>query len=173
MICLCRQRPQSRRVLHRHLGQFFWRIANTLIALMPMALVSHVLVSATGLPSIDIQKNCRESSDALYGGTTANVNSCVRTRRPPPPSSARTGRLFRPLTRPAARTSPICRPMSSGSHASSSRPRCERSTRTIRGRFRGLKIAGLVDQWASGSRPCRWAGRCFWLGAAGPRAPFS
>src|ERR1700694_743168 len=45
----------------------------------PIALVSHLLVGAPGgLPSIDIQKNCRESSNALYGNTTADVfNSCV------------------------------------------------------------------------------------------------
>jgi hypothetical protein len=42
------------------------------IALVPIALAAHVLAAATGsLPSIDIQKGCRESSDALYGGSTA------------------------------------------------------------------------------------------------------
>jgi hypothetical protein len=54
-----------------------------LISLVPIALVSHLLVAATGgLPSIDIQKNCRESSDALYGSTTANVfDSCVEDEK--------------------------------------------------------------------------------------------
>ena len=49
------------------------------IAFVPLALASHVLVAATGgLPSIDIQKSCRESSDAISGGSTANVfDACV------------------------------------------------------------------------------------------------
>jgi hypothetical protein len=52
------------------------------IASMPIALVSHVLVAATGLPSIDIQKNCRESSDAVYGSATADVmSSCVEDEK--------------------------------------------------------------------------------------------
>src|ERR1700681_4213596 len=52
-------------------------------AFLPIALGSHVLMAAAGgLPSIDIQKNCRESSDALYGTTTANVfNSCVEDEK--------------------------------------------------------------------------------------------
>ncbi|HEY2229870.1 MAG TPA: hypothetical protein VGI22_19440 [Xanthobacteraceae bacterium] len=53
-----------------------------LIALMPMALVSHVLVAATGLPSIDIQRNCRESSAAVYGNATADVvSACVEDEK--------------------------------------------------------------------------------------------
>jgi hypothetical protein len=53
------------------------------IAFVPIALGSHLLVAAAGgLPSIDIEKNCRESSDALYGSTTANVyNSCVEDEK--------------------------------------------------------------------------------------------
>jgi hypothetical protein len=45
------------------------------IAFMPIVLGSHVLVGATGgLPSIDIQTTCRESSTAAYGaGTTAGI----------------------------------------------------------------------------------------------------
>jgi hypothetical protein len=52
-------------------------------AFVPIALVSHLLVGAAGgLPSIDIQKNCRESSNALYGNTTAQVfNSCVEDEK--------------------------------------------------------------------------------------------
>jgi hypothetical protein len=53
------------------------------IAVVPIALGSHLLVAAAGgLPSIDIEKNCRESSDALYGGRTANVfTSCVQDEK--------------------------------------------------------------------------------------------
>ena len=54
------------------------------IAFVPMGLVSHLLVAAAGggLPTIDIQKNCRESSDALYGSTTANVfDACVEDEK--------------------------------------------------------------------------------------------
>jgi hypothetical protein len=53
------------------------------IAFVPIALAAHVLAAAAGgLPSIDIQKSCRESSDALYGSTTANVfDSCVEDER--------------------------------------------------------------------------------------------
>jgi hypothetical protein len=49
----------------------------------PIALVSHLLVAAAGgLPSIDIQKNCRESSNALYGNATEDVfNSCVEDEK--------------------------------------------------------------------------------------------
>jgi hypothetical protein len=45
------------------------------IAFIPIVLGSHVLVGATGgLPSIDIQTTCRESSAAAYGGsTTASI----------------------------------------------------------------------------------------------------
>lgn len=50
---------------------------------VPIALASQVLVAAAaGLPSIDIQKNCRESSNALYGNSTADVlNSCVEDEK--------------------------------------------------------------------------------------------
>jgi hypothetical protein len=53
------------------------------IAFGPIALGSHLLVAAAGgLPSIDIQKNCRESSDALYGSKTTNVfDSCVEDEK--------------------------------------------------------------------------------------------
>jgi hypothetical protein len=53
------------------------------IVLVPIALGSHLLIAAAGgLPSIDIEKNCRESSDALYGSKTANVfNSCVEDEK--------------------------------------------------------------------------------------------
>ena len=53
------------------------------ISSLPIALAAHVLVAATGgLPRIDIQKSCRESSNALYGTTTANVfNSCVEDEK--------------------------------------------------------------------------------------------
>jgi hypothetical protein len=53
------------------------------IAFVPVALASHVLVAAAGgLPGIDIQKSCRESSDALYGDATANVfDSCVEDEK--------------------------------------------------------------------------------------------
>ena len=53
------------------------------ISFVPIALGSHLLVAAAGgLPSIDIEKNCRGSSDALYGSTTANVyNSCVEDEK--------------------------------------------------------------------------------------------
>jgi hypothetical protein len=53
------------------------------IAFMPIVLGSHMLVAAAGgLPSIDIEKNCRESSDALYGTTTANVfDACVEDEK--------------------------------------------------------------------------------------------
>src|ERR1700731_1297028 len=49
------------------------------VTFMPIALALHVLVAAAGgLPSIDIQKNCRESSNALYGTAPANVfDACV------------------------------------------------------------------------------------------------
>jgi hypothetical protein len=59
------------------------------IAFVPMALaaqvlaaqvlVAQVLVAAPGgLPSIDIQKGCRESSDAVSGSTTGSIfDSCV------------------------------------------------------------------------------------------------
>src|SRR5260370_11045411 len=40
----------------------------------PMALGAHLLVAAAGaLPRIDIEKSCRESSEALHVGTTASV----------------------------------------------------------------------------------------------------
>ena len=50
---------------------------------VPIALGSHLLAAAAGgLPSIDIEKNCRESSNALYGSTTANIfNSCVEDEK--------------------------------------------------------------------------------------------
>jgi hypothetical protein len=53
------------------------------IAFVPIVLGSHLLVGAAGgLPSIDIQKSCRESSNALYGSTTANVfDSCVEDEK--------------------------------------------------------------------------------------------
>ncbi|HEY4404939.1 MAG TPA: hypothetical protein VGN55_09810 [Xanthobacteraceae bacterium] len=53
------------------------------IPFLPIALVGHVLVAATaGLPRIDIQKSCRESSDALYGTTTKSVfDSCVEDEK--------------------------------------------------------------------------------------------
>src|SRR5260370_25811539 len=53
------------------------------IASMPIVLGSHLLMAAAGgLPSIDIVKNCRESSDALYGTTTANVfDACVEDEK--------------------------------------------------------------------------------------------
>ena len=53
------------------------------IAMVPIALAAHVLVAATSsLPSIDIQKGCRESANALYGSTTADVfASCVEDEK--------------------------------------------------------------------------------------------
>src|SRR5882757_6833244 len=76
--------------------QITWRIAGmfratTLLAillsatafgaLMPMALPNALaapVATAGGLPKIDIQKSCRESSDALYGSTTASAyDTCV------------------------------------------------------------------------------------------------
>jgi hypothetical protein len=53
------------------------------IASVPIALAAHVLVAATGsLPSIDIQKGCHESANALYGSTTADVfASCVEDEK--------------------------------------------------------------------------------------------
>jgi len=53
------------------------------IAFVPIALAAQVLVAAAGgLPSIDIQKNCRESSDALYGSSPANVfDACVEDEK--------------------------------------------------------------------------------------------
>jgi hypothetical protein len=53
------------------------------IASMPIVLGSHLLMAAAGgLPSIDIEKSCRESSDALYGTTTANVfDGCVEDEK--------------------------------------------------------------------------------------------
>ena len=58
------------------------------IALMPIAvpvaLGSHLLIAAVGgLPNVDIQKSCRESSDALFGSaTTASVyNSCMEDEK--------------------------------------------------------------------------------------------
>jgi hypothetical protein len=50
---------------------------------LPIALAAQVLVAAgAGVPSIDIQKNCRESSNALYGNATAgNLDSCVADER--------------------------------------------------------------------------------------------
>lgn len=52
-------------------------------AFVPIALGAQLLVAAAGgLPGIDIQKSCRESSDALYGSTTANVfDSCVEDEK--------------------------------------------------------------------------------------------
>jgi len=53
------------------------------IAFVPIALAAQVLVAAAGgLPSIDIQRNCRESSDALYGSSPANVfDACVEDEK--------------------------------------------------------------------------------------------
>jgi hypothetical protein len=53
------------------------------IASAPIVLGSHLLVAAAGgLPGIDIKKNCRESSDALNTGTTANVfYSCMEDEK--------------------------------------------------------------------------------------------
>ncbi len=53
------------------------------IAFAPVVLASHVLAAAAGgVPSIDIQKSCRESSDALYGDTAGNVyDSCVEDEK--------------------------------------------------------------------------------------------
>jgi hypothetical protein len=44
------------------------------MAFVPIAVGAHLLVAtAGGLPSIDIEKNCRESSKALYGSTTGSI----------------------------------------------------------------------------------------------------
>jgi hypothetical protein len=54
-------------------------------ALMPMALPNALaapVATAGGLPKIDIQKSCRESSDALYGSTTASAyDTCVEDEK--------------------------------------------------------------------------------------------
>jgi hypothetical protein len=53
------------------------------IASAPIVLGSHLLVAAAGgLPAIDIEKSCRESSAALNAGTTGNVfDSCVEDEK--------------------------------------------------------------------------------------------
>jgi hypothetical protein len=53
------------------------------IAFMPIVLGSHVLLAAAGgLPSINIEKSCRESAAAVYGSTTgSNVDSCVQDEK--------------------------------------------------------------------------------------------
>jgi hypothetical protein len=52
------------------------------MALVPIALAAHVLVAADSLPNIDIQNGCRESAEALYGTTTADVfASCVEDEK--------------------------------------------------------------------------------------------
>jgi hypothetical protein len=70
----------------------------TFSAFVPIALASHLLVGAAGgLPSIDIQKNCRESSDALYGSTTANVfDSCVEDEKDASAKLAKDWAIFPP-----------------------------------------------------------------------------
>jgi hypothetical protein len=54
-----------------------------LIAYMPIVLGTHLLVAAAGgLPSIDIEKSCRESSSALSGTTTGSVyDSCMEDEK--------------------------------------------------------------------------------------------
>jgi hypothetical protein len=50
-------------------------VSNAFGAKMPVA-------AADGLPKVDIQNSCRESSDALYGSTTANVyDSCMEAEK--------------------------------------------------------------------------------------------
>src|SRR5258708_6040040 len=53
------------------------------IAFVPLMLGSHLLIAAAGgLPSIDIEKSCRESADALKGSTTGNVfDSCMEDEK--------------------------------------------------------------------------------------------
>ena len=44
------------------------------IAIVPIALAAHLLVAVPGgLPSIDIQKSCRKSADAVSGSTTGSI----------------------------------------------------------------------------------------------------
>src|SRR5258708_39635239 len=52
-------------------------------AFAPVALGSHLLVAAAGgLPRIDIEKSCREASEALHVGTTASVfDSCMEDEK--------------------------------------------------------------------------------------------
>ena len=53
------------------------------IAIVPIALAAHLLVAVPGgLPSIDIQKSCRKSADAVSGSTTGSIfNSCVEDEK--------------------------------------------------------------------------------------------
>jgi hypothetical protein len=58
------------------------------IAFVPMALAARVLAAQVlvaapgGVPSIDIQNGCRESSDAVYGSTTGSIfDSCVEDEK--------------------------------------------------------------------------------------------
>jgi hypothetical protein len=55
----------------------------TIPAFVPIALGSHLLIAAAGgLPRINIEKTCRESSEALRFGTTTNVfDSCVESEK--------------------------------------------------------------------------------------------
>ena len=52
-------------------------------AFAPIALGSHLLVAAPGsLPKIDIDRSCRESSEALNVGTSAGVfDSCMESEK--------------------------------------------------------------------------------------------
>jgi hypothetical protein len=58
-------------------------IAALMPTAVPHALAAPALVAAaSGLPRIDIQKSCRESSDALYGSTTASAyDTCVEDEK--------------------------------------------------------------------------------------------
>ena len=53
------------------------------IAFVPIVLGSHLLVAAAGgLPSIDIEKSCRESANALNGSTTGSAfDSCMEDEK--------------------------------------------------------------------------------------------
>ena len=53
------------------------------IAFVPIALAAHLLVAVPGgLPGIDIQKSCRESSAAVSGSTTGSVfDACVEDEK--------------------------------------------------------------------------------------------
>jgi hypothetical protein len=53
------------------------------IAFVSIAVGAHLLVAAAGAPpSIDIEKNCRESSKALYGSTTGSVfDACMEDEK--------------------------------------------------------------------------------------------
>ena len=53
------------------------------IAFVPIALAAHLLIAVPGgLPGIDIQKSCRESSDAVSGSTTGSVfDACVEDEK--------------------------------------------------------------------------------------------